>query len=181
MPKFSILAIAVIALSQQVSAQSIPLSVAAAEAEGAAYPHGSAAVYTPTAFTSAFTGSTERRCTVQPSSAEANSGSVRSGEIIARTRLTGPWGLKANRGHKILWIPLHNPFEFRDTLLIRAVGIDSPADSFRISIPDWAYSPGMKQESGFPSEVRFPTPGNWLVVATAGSDWGCFVWPVAAP
>ena len=97
-----------------------------------------------------------------------------------RTRVIGEWGLKAGRAHKILWLPLHNPYEFRDTLLIRAVRVDSPADSFRLSVPHWAY-PGRAhmQESGFPSEVRFPTAGNWIVIATAGSDWGCFVLPVA--
>ena len=181
MMKLSICVIAAIALAPPVSGQSIPLSVQAAEAEGAAHPHAAAPAYTPIAFTNAFTGSAERKCTVLEPSTEVNSSPVRSGEMIVRARLTGPFGLEAGREHKIYWQPLHNPFEFPDTLVIRAVRIDSPTDLLRVSVSNWGYSPGRKQESGFPSQVRFPTAGNWLVIATAGSDWGCFVWPVTAP
>jgi hypothetical protein len=178
MRQLSICAIAILLVAQFVSAQSIPTSVQAAEAEGAAYVRSTAPAYTPTAFTSPFTGSVERKCTVQPST-DATNGALRSGEIVMRTRVIGPWGLKADRPHKILWLPLHNPYEFRDTLLIRAVRIDNPADTFRLSVPNWAYGGrAHMQESGFPSEVRFPTAGSWIVIATAGSDWGCFVLPV---
>ena len=171
-------AIAVLLVARGVNAQGIPLTVHAAEAEGASYSRATAPAYTPAAFTSAFTGTPARKCTALPSSNETN-GPLRSGEMVVRARLTGPWGLKADRAHKIYWQPLHNPFEFRDTLLIRAVRIDDPADSLRLSVPGWAYSPGAKRESGFPSEVRFPTAGSWLVLATAGTDWGCFVLDVA--
>lgn len=172
-------AIAILVMARSVIAQTIPASPQAAEAEGASWSRAKAPVYTPTAFTSAFAGTAERKCTVQPSSDETN-GPLRSGEMILRSRLVGPWGLKADRDHKIYWQPLHNPFEFRDTLLIRAVRIDGPADLLRVSISACAYSPGRKKESGFPSLLRFPTAGNWLVIATAGSDWGCFVLPVSA-
>lgn len=172
-------AIAILVMSRSVTAQTMPTSVQAAEADGASYSRANAPVYTPTAFTSAFTGTAERKCTVQ-SNSDATSGQLRSGEMILRSRLVGPWGLKADRDHKIYWQPLHNPFEFRDTLLIRAVRIDSPTDSLRLSISGWGYSPGRKKESGFPSLLRFPTAGNWLVVVSAGSDWGCFVLPVSA-
>jgi len=178
MLRLSMLVIGVLFLTRPVSAQSIPASVQAAEAEGASYARANAPAYTPTAFTSAFTGTTERKCTVQAST-DATNGPLRSGEIVLRARLVGEWGLKANRDHKIYWQPLHNPFEFRDTLLIRGVRIGSPADSIRVSIRDWGYSPRSKRESGFPSQLRFPTVGDWLVIATAGSDWGCFVLPVA--
>jgi len=171
------LAVGALFLAASAGAQSIPSSVQAAEAEGASHPRASAPMYTPTAFTSAFTGAVERKCAVQ-ATADTSNGPLRSGEIVLRARLVGRWGLKANRDQKMYWQPLHNPFEFRDTLLIRAVRIDDPADSMRVSIPNWAYSPRSKKESGFPSQLRFPAAGNWLVIATAGSDWGCFVLPV---
>jgi hypothetical protein len=28
---------------------------------------------------------------------------------------------------------------------------------------------------GYPSLVSFPKAGQWLVIATAGDDWGCLV------
>jgi len=165
--------IAMALIARSVMAQAIPASVEAAEVEGASYPRAASPAYTPSVFTSEFVGTTERKCFAQP--LNTTGGSLRSGEMILRTRLTGRWGLRAGRESKILWQPLHNPFEYPDTLLIRAVRIDSPADSLRLSIPNWGYSPGAKQESAFPSTVQFPTSGSWLVIATAGSDWGCFV------
>jgi hypothetical protein len=132
------------------------------------------------AFGRTFGGTTERKCVAPPSSDDSiPGGSLRSGDVIIRGRFAGFWGLRANRDSKILWLPLHNPGEYRDTLLIRAVRIGHAADSLRQSVPDWAWS-GPKTNSGFPSLVRFPAAGTWLVVATAGGDWGCFLLPVAA-
>jgi hypothetical protein len=129
-------------------------------------------------FTEGFSGTAERKCATPPFGIN---GSVRSGEIIIRSYgWSGRWGPKANRDTKILWRPVHNPFEYPDTLIIRAVRLDNPADSLRQQVPHWAYSPGNEKESGFPSLVRFPTAGDWLVLGTAGPDWGCFVITVAA-
>jgi hypothetical protein len=79
---------------------------------------------------------------------------------------------------KILWMPLHNPFEYRSTLLVRAARLEDSADSLRQPVADWGYQPGEKRESGFPSLFTFPHPGPWLVVATAGADWGCYIVPI---
>ena len=176
--RLSMCAIAMLVLAQPVIAQNIPTSVQVAEAEGASHPHAKAPSYTPSVFTDEFAGTTERKCATPPSG--ASGGSVRSGEIIIRSFWSGRGGPKANRDTKILWRPLHNPFEYPATLLIRAVRLNDPADSLRLSVPHWAYSPGSKRESGFPSLVRFPTAGDWLMVGTAGPDWGCFVLTVAA-
>lgn len=171
--RLSMCAIAMLVLAQPVIAQNIPTSVQVAEAEGASHPHAKAPSYTPSVFTDEFAGTTERKCATPPSG--ASGGSIRSGEIIIRSFWSGRGGPKANRDTKILWRPLHNPFEYPATLLIRAVRLNDPADSLRQSVPHWAYSPGSKRESGFPSLVRFPTAGDWLIVGTAGPDWGCFV------
>lgn len=176
--RLSMCAIAILVLAESVVAQDIPTSVQGAEAEGKSHPHARPPAYTPSAFTDEFSGTTARKCATPPG--RAAGGSVRSGEIIIRSYWSGPWGPKVDRDTKILWRPLHNPFEYPDTLLIRAVRLNDPGDSLRLSVPHWAYSPGAKRESGFPSLVRFPTAGDWLIIGTAGPDWGCFVLTVAA-
>jgi hypothetical protein len=161
------------------TAQSISTAVQAAEAEGANFPRIANPTTTASVFRGKFGGTVERKCVASPASDDSlPGGSLRSGDFIIRARLVGPWGLHANQGHKILWFPLHNPGEYRDTLLIRAVRIDSAADSLRQSVANWAWS-GPKTESGFPSTVRFPTAGEWLVVAATHRDWGCFLLTVA--
>ena len=65
-------AIAIVVMARSVTAQTIPASAQAAEAEGASYSRAHAPVYTPTAFTSTFTGTTERKCTVQPNTDGTN-------------------------------------------------------------------------------------------------------------
>jgi hypothetical protein len=101
---------------------------------------------------------------------------LRSGEFIIRSGILTPVTQRPPFGYKILWVPLHSPFEFRSTLLIRAARLASPSDSLRQTVADAAYQPGApRRESGFPSLVDFPRGGRWLVVATAGPDWGCFV------
>ena len=65
---------------------------------------------------------------------------------------------------------------YPDTLVIRGARIDERADSLRMVVDAFGYAPrpAPKSEAGFPSLVTFPTAGLWLVVATAGNDWGCF-------
>jgi hypothetical protein len=63
---------------------------------------------------------------------------------------------------------------------IRAARIGNPADSVRFRIEGLAYSPGpFGRLYGYPSSVSFPSAGQWVIVATAGNDWGCFVLDVA--
>lgn len=151
------------------AAQSIPTTVAAAEAEGAAFPHGTTPDTVSSAFSTPVGGTTERRCV---SAADYRApGGLRSGEFIIR----GGLGMQANRGDKILWLPWHNPFEFRDTLVVRAVRLESPSDTVRITRSGSAWQMGHpRTESGFPSTVTLPAAGTWLLIATAGKDWGCF-------
>jgi membrane-bound metal-dependent hydrolase YbcI (DUF457 family) len=35
-----------------------------------------------------------------------------------------------------------------------------------------------RRQSAFRSDVRVPTPGRWLFIATMGGDWGCFIFRV---
>ena len=185
----SLAGMTIVVLAAQVSrAQRIPLTVAEAVAEGAAFPHAAVPLAVQPDFAGPFGGTSERVCAQQPNE-PIPGGSLRSGDIIIRSRLTGRWGLHAGQGHKILWMPLHGPAdtstkmsfaEWRNKamehapLLIRAVrvGVGYPADSLRQTVIGLTGGP---RQFGFPSTVTFPTAGQWLVIATTGEDWGCFL------
>lgn len=152
-------------------------TIGAAEAEGAALPRGEMPAHIASYFAGAWFGSPERRCQNVPAGEPFPPNSVRSGNFIIRL---APLPLRAARGAKILWLPLHNPYEYPSTLLLRAARLGSPGDSLRVAVPHWAWEAKRpKRESGFPSTIALPRPGQWLVVATASSDWGCFVLPVS--
>jgi hypothetical protein len=158
----------------------IPASVAAAEAEGAALPRRAAPAPVAPDFTRPSGGTAARKC-VAPSASDADaSGQLRSGEFLVRGRFVGRFGLQALKASKIYWMPLHDPLDYPNALLIRATRIGHPDDAFRLAVADWAYpGHGHERDSGFPSLVTFPSPGTWLVLATMGDDWGCFLFPVA--
>jgi len=164
-------------------AQQIPATVTVAEAEGAAFPHDAAPAVLPAAYNArSFEGSIERRC-VQPVRVSVWPPSLRSGQMIVR----GYVGLQAGkRGNKMLWMPLHDPGNHPISLLIRGVRVDHPSDTLRqtIAAQRVARQVGRHDSFGMPSTVRFPTAGQWLVVADDGDDghdWGCFVLNVVEP
>lgn len=185
-------ALLAIAVAMQVSrAQGISLTVADAEGEGLGFPHAAQPAVMPSMFYLPFAGTDRRVCTRSLPDDSIPDGSLRSGEFLLRGRFTGPWGLHADKGAKMLWMPLHGPVsasaalsgrEWRKEamkaapLLLRAVRVGYPADSLRQTVTGLAGGP---EQFGFPSDLRFPTSGEWLVVATAGDDWGCFLLTVA--
>jgi hypothetical protein len=100
--------------------------------------------------------------------------------MIIRTGLLWDARAQAGRPSKVLWLPLHNPFDFPDTLRIRAVPTSQPADSILMSVPGWASQAGHPtSDSGFPSLLVLPSAGDWVVVATTRRDWGCYLISVA--
>ncbi|HLJ18561.1 MAG TPA: hypothetical protein VKU84_00100 [Stellaceae bacterium] len=160
-------------------AQQIPVTIATAEAEGAAFHRDAVPATLPEMFDHRpFGGSSERRCVASVPDDSLAGGSLRSGEVIARTHFTGWWGLRADKQSKIAWFPLHAParhsLDPRASILIRAARLGDPGDTLRQTIS------GLTR-GGFPSLVQLRAPGPWLVVATSGSDWGCFVLDVADP
>jgi hypothetical protein len=158
--------------------QQIARTVAAAESEGASFTHGAPPAAIAGVFGRPFGGTAERRCVVTPDNAHAVDGSLRSGEMIVRAGWSGTTGFEANKERKILWMPIHNPFTDHLTkLVIRASRIGSENDSLRLVIAPAAKS-STSSNKGFPSLVSFPAAGTWLVVATAGDDWGCFEFSV---
>jgi hypothetical protein len=175
-------------LANIVGAQTIPATVAAAEAEGAGFAHADTATSVQSLFTGApFGGSGDRRCLRTTPGYPIRAGSssslplqLRSGDFIVRGALVDSWGLQADKKYKVLWIPLHGAAMHGPPLLVRAVRIGHPADSVRFSVGGLARGvEGTGPLYGYPSEVRLPSAGQWLVVATAKDDWGCFVLDVA--
>lgn len=159
-------------LASGARAQGLRPTIVRAEAEGASFAHADPATSAQRVFSQPFGGSSDRRCAVK---ASLSNSSWRSGEFIIRAG-----GLEAGKDHKILWIPLHGGAMRGTTLLLRAVRVGHPADSVRLKIPgpsrgDEAVGPTY----AYPSTVFFPKAGQWLVVARAKDDWGCFVLDVA--
>ena len=160
-------------------AQQIPVTVAAAEAEGAAFPRDPAPTVLPAAYhPGSFGGLNERRC-VHPGDSLPDL-SVRSGEMILR----GAWGRVAGKNDKLLWMPLHDPGRQPTTLSIRGIRLGHSSDTLRqtVAAPRGPAREGARFDSfGFPTLVRFSAPGQWLVVAADDHDWGCFILDIADP
>ena len=97
----------------------------------------------------------------------------RSGEFIVRYG-----ALWANQPAKFLWMPLHDPSDYPDTLLTRAARLGHPSDSLRTWVRYWGWSKS-RENSGYIGGFVFPSAGTWLVVATPGNDWGCFEFSIA--
>jgi hypothetical protein len=95
---------------------------------------------------------------------------IRSGEFVA-----GPFGAfgrdwaRDPRDGKLWWVPLHR--EPMPGLTVRAVLLDDPAIDRTFTLTPAAGADG----PFYPSGVVLPVPGRWMLLATAGPDWGCFV------
>ena len=51
---------------------------------------------------------------------------------------------------------------------LRLVPIDPPGEPLLLDFPQLI-------GGGFATWPKFPTPGKWMIIATAGVNWGCFV------
>jgi len=168
------------ALARLSLAQGIPVTITQAEADGAVFLHDSPPAASQPPFVQPLLGgsSVERKCVASLSDVPLPLGSWRSGEFIIRTQFAGPWGLRAGKGSKVLWMPLHDPGNRREWVVIRAARLEHPSDSLRLRVPGVARSIS-HTEFGFPSTVTFPAAGQWLAVVTMDHDWGCFLLNVA--
>jgi hypothetical protein len=146
-----------------------PATIAAAEAEGATLPRLRVPpnVALPVAGGVLYGTAIERRCVEG-----FGIGPVQSGEFIIGGELSGIPSVVPRRTRKIWWAPVHPAPSFR--LVVRGQLLGSPGDTVRYVSSDWARA--------IPSGVRFypsgfvvPKAGRWLLVATSGPDWGCFI------
>jgi hypothetical protein len=166
-----ILVFAVIASAIGLRAQVVsrPLTaeaqVAAAEEAGASFPRARGVSDT-----------TPRTCTmVRPDqivfpSTRGNPAdfSLVSGEFVAGSISFG-WGETYEQA-KMPLTPRY-PEAIGRGLTMTVVRIDPPGEPPRLEVSNFP-----EQNSRFfPTWPRFATPGRWMMVATAGVNWGCFV------
>jgi hypothetical protein len=153
----------------------IPRSVDAAESEGARWAVSADPSSQLPGHTADFATPSPRRCV------EVDSvGPVRSGEFFAGGILRN---IGAGGRPKLWWRPMHPTIAFN--LTVRGARLDSPPDTLRyedrtleIGGRSLFTSPG---PFFYSAGVTIPSSGRWLVVATSGPDWGCFILPGPLP
>lgn len=138
--------------------------VAAAEAEGQRYPDG---------------GKMQaRKCATS-----YEMGPSTSGEFTIGGNLSGTMALRARQVGKIWWSPLTNSAKM-PPLVVRGRDLSTLTDTVRFSSSSTAFPvgpvgtarpPESQRQYFFPSGFSVPRAGRWLVIATSGKNWGCFI------
>ncbi len=112
--------------------------------------------------------------------------SVRSGEFTIGGQL-GDYlyptsALHAGHRGKIWWRPDLAKAEM--SLEVRGRSLTNPQDTLRFNSATVAWPvgegvgrsvPPKLRDYFFPSGIVVPKPGRWLLVATSGANWGCFI------
>lgn len=149
----------------------VPLSVAAAEAEGAAFPRSPVPDSARATLIGAYPGSAERKCGRAPAAGRG----WRAGDFALGGSIED---LRAGRPAKLWWAPLHAPPRTGGVLQLRTARLGTTAeapDTLRQHRTDVALTVETRPAAFFPGTLQLPRPGEWLVVATSGTDWGCVI------
>lgn len=164
---------------QDLSGSSAAEIVAAAEREAATFP---VEARLPRRLKSVFAspdtqGTAARKCV-----AGSGRGPLRSGEFVIGGELSGqdPKDPRKRIAPKIWWSPLHH--EANMELLVRARKVETRGEyrfhgvtvAHGLPNPNHAV-PEEEREYFFPSGIEFLHSGTWVLVATQGADWGCFI------
>jgi hypothetical protein len=74
---------------------------------------------------------------------------------------------------KLAWKPLHP--NANSPLVIRALSLDNPGTpvEYRFTTMTGSIEENM---AIYPSTLRLPRAGNWLLMAESGTNWGCFLY-----
>ena len=102
-------------------------------------------------------------------------GPLRSGEFIIGGNIGGAaaW----HDAVKIWWAPMHP--DKRNQLVVRGASLTIPGDTVRYVSSNWAVGGpppyDLTRPNFYASGFWFPATGRWLVIATSGRDWGCFI------
>jgi hypothetical protein len=171
--------------------------VAKAEAEGAAFPRLPQPRHVPRSFSTradplsgtslavlgrgASTGH-ENEGAVRQCVVGHDIGPVRSGEFVIGGNLGGAEAMTSGRIGKVWWVPLHQGAEM-PPLVVRGRSLTTPSDTMRFTTSTVAESgrdrgplpADVPREFFFPSGITIPQAGRWLLLATSGANWGCFL------
>lgn len=131
-------------------------------------------------------GSADRVCVdVDPQNEEQSD--WRSGEFVTGNFWTylQEWPDDRDWG-KLYWIPLHaaeaENITIRATLLNDAAGIPLEEPQHRtVKVAGVSFSDESASTRFFASQVKLPESGTWMLVATSGPDWGCFLLTLPEP
>jgi hypothetical protein len=90
--------------------------------------------------------------------------------------------MRAGRPGKVWWAPLHYAADM-PPLVVRGRNSTTPGDTvwYTTSNVAWPVTPGAprvppaERKYFFPSGITLPTAGHWVLIATSGSNWGCFI------
>jgi hypothetical protein len=151
---------------------SVPSSIAEAEAEGARWPRAVANNETPA--TTGVVGSSERRCMNVDHVNIARSGDFVAGPFqFYYSTWSGGYG-------KLWWQPAWVSRTDTATLTVRVARLDAHVDAaiFAQSFLTHGTPRGEHTRLSpdfYPSGIHVPSTGRWLLVATAGPNWGCYV------
>jgi len=107
-----------------------------------------------------------------------HSQAVRSGDFIA-----GPFESYNDvwkQGYGKLWWHPSEMTPKRPLLVVQATRLDEQAESrvFESSDIAWPSGPNESEATSlkfYPTGIRLPSLGRWMLVATAGNNWGCFI------
>jgi hypothetical protein len=105
---------------------------------------------------------------------------VRSGEFVVGGYLPE---ITHRRRTKFFWRPVNSALGMR--LLVRGRRLGVPTDTARFESVEMVaplHSGTLEpyaDEAVFPAGIELPSAGTWVVVATSGRNWGCFVIRVA--
>jgi hypothetical protein len=109
-------------------------------------------------------------------------GPASSGEFTIGGNLGGSVAMLAGRQGKVWWAPLHRAAHM-PPLVVRGRRLTTPSDTLRfttgtIASPTAPGGPRLlpaERKYFFPSGIVIPRRGRWLLIATSGANWGCFI------
>lgn len=149
-----------------------PRTIAAAEAEGAGYPRVEAD-------TRSGSNAPARTCMliksdhiVFPTSKGGFDPSLLSGDFSAVSISFG-W----DKTYELAKVPfeVRHPEAIGAGLWLRLIRLDPPGDAPPLALPGFNAFTMNSHQGFFATFPTFPTPGKWMMIATAGANWGCFV------